>query len=861
MEDRMGTSRQSRALSSQLLLKSRLSWLALLILMNAWGAIAEAAITEPKPQVTPQNQAAQNYHSQYAQAVAQSVEITDIRIEATETGADLVITAESGLATPVTTTLGNAVIVEIPDAVLSEDFQAAEPIDGIAFIEAAETTDGQVRIAITGVDAPPAIAMQVTETAVVLSMMPGMTQADNTAEDAIRLDVTGAESRYAVPRASTGTRTDTPLFEVPQSIQVIPRVILEEQQAIRLNDVLRNSPGVIQGNTFGGSRDSFTIRGFEQAAILRDGFRVGTEGFIDGFRETANVEQVEILKGPAAILYGNLEPGGAINLVTEQPQGEFAVEATAQVGSYGLIRPTLDVTGPLNSNGTIRYRLNAAYEHSDGFRGFDTDVNRYFVSPVLAFDIGDRTELTLELEYLNDRRPFDRGIPAIGNEGRIADVDRDTILGGPDDFSEVERLGVGYRLTHHLNENWQLRNRFRYGQGDFLSLRAEPFGSVQPSGDLNRNYISNDSELTTYELQTEVQGEFSTGSINHTLLAAIDVFFADSKTLTTTEAASSINLFDPEIGIASQPDLPLSFTRNDSESSLNRVGILLQDQIELLPGLNILLGGRVDFFHQENDSAPVSIPGFLNSPGQSGEQSETAFTPRVGIVYELVEELAFYASYSQSFQPNTLTETTADGAFLEPEKGEQFELGVKANLLDGRLTANLAYFNTTLTNVAESDPDNPGFVVPVGRQRSRGLELGITGEVLPGWNVLAGASLLDARIEESARFADGNGVRNVPDTSANLWTSYEVQSGSLAGLGFGLGLYFVGERPGDAANTFTLDEYLRTDAAIYYRRDNFRASLNFRNLFDVDYFESSIDRRGAAPGDPFTVIGSVSIRF
>ncbi|MGD1939188.1 MAG: TonB-dependent siderophore receptor [Cyanophyceae cyanobacterium] len=839
----MGTLLKDRAVIAQLVLKSRLSWLALLVLAN-FSAIAEAAIAQPPSEVS---NLAQESYPQYAQTVSLRVKITEIRIETIDSTAELVITATDELAAPITTTLGNATIIEIPGAELSEEFQSAEPIDGIAFVEAVETTDGQVRISITGAEAPPAIATRTTETGIVLSVTPSIAQGDSGPDDAIRLDVTGEQDRYTVENSTTGTRTDTPLFEVPQSIQVIPQVILEQQQATSLNEVLRNSPGVIQGNTFGGSRDAFTIRGFEGATILRDGFQSDQPSF----RETVNVEQVEILKGPAAILFGNIEPGGAINLVSEQPEDEFAVEVATQVGSYGLIRPTFDVTGPLNSSGSVRYRLNAAYEHADSFRDFDTDVERYFVAPVLAFDIGDRTELLLELDYLSDRRPFERGIPPIGD--RIADVDRDTTINEPEDFSETERLGVGYRLTHRFNDQWQVRNRFRYAYGDFLSLRAEPLRSISPTGDIGRSFISNDSDVTTYEIQTELQGKFSTGSINHTLLAAVDIFFTDTFNQTSTEDASLVNLFNPQTGNLPRPGLPLDFISFESEANRSRVGLLLQDQIELLPGLNVLLGGRVDFFRQESET--------VIGNGISGEQSEASFTPRVGIVYELVDELAFYASYSQSFQPNVLTQTTVDGEFLEPERGEQFELGVKANLLDGRLTANLAYFDTILTNMAEADPDNPIFVVPIGRQRSRGIELGINGEVLPGWNVLAGVSLLDARIEDSSRFGDGNGVRNVPDTTANLWTSYEIQSGDLAGLGFGLGLFFVGERPGDASNTFTLDEYLRTDAAIYYSRDNFRVGLNFRNIFDVEYFESSVDRRGAAPGEPFTVVGSVSVRF
>ncbi|MEL7314136.1 MAG: TonB-dependent receptor, partial [Cyanobacteria bacterium J06559_3] len=352
------------------------------------------------------------------------------------------------------------------------------------------------------------------------------------------------------------------------------------------------------------------------------------------------------------------------------------------------------------------------------------------------------------------------------------------------------------------------------------------------------------------------------GSINHTLLAGVDVFFDDVETFIQNDLAPTVNIFDPEIGVIPRPDLPLAFTTSDTTTNLSQVGLLLQNQVELLPEITLLLGGRVDFFTQSSTAEAILIPGLLNTPARDSEQSQTAFTPRVGIVYQPIEELALYASYSRSFEPNILTATTADGEFLDPEEGEQFEVGLKTELFDGRLAATLSFFDITQTNVAADDPGNVNFVVPIGEQTSRGMELDVTGEILPGWNILAGLSLLDAKIEESADFPRGSTPRNVPETSASLWTTYEIQSGDLARLGFGLGLFYVGERPGDNANTFTLNEYLRTDAAIYYRQNDVRLGLNFRNLFDIDYFENGgRGRRGAIPGDPFTVIGSFSVTF
>ncbi|MEL6401217.1 MAG: TonB-dependent receptor, partial [Cyanobacteria bacterium J06626_4] len=240
--------------------------------------------------------------------------------------------------------------------------------------------------------------------------------------------------------------------------------------------------------------------------------------------------------------------------------------------------------------------------------------------------------------------------------------------------------------------------------------------------------------------------------------------------------------------------------------------------------------------------------------------NEDAFTPRVGLVYQPIEELSLYGSYTTSFVPNT--DTTEAGEILEPERGEQFEIGARAELLDGRLTANLAFFDITKENVATTDPDNIFFSVATGEQRSQGLELDIAGEILPGWNIIANYAYTDAEITEDEDF-EGNRLTDAPAHNFNLWTTYDIQDGPLVGLGFGLGFNFVGERSGDLANSFEVDSYFLTNAAISYERDNWRAALNIRNLFDVDYIESTGVNRtfGIAPGEPFTLIGSFAIEF
>ncbi|MEM9246986.1 MAG: TonB-dependent receptor, partial [Cyanobacteria bacterium P01_F01_bin.153] len=286
-------------------------------------------------------------------------------------------------------------------------------------------------------------------------------------------------------------------------------------------------------------------------------------------------------------------------------------------------------------------------------------------------------------------------------------------------------------------------------------------------------------------------------------------------------------------------------------------GFYVQDQIEILDNLFVLAGLRFDTVFQE---LTTEIP-FL--PTASGESSSTSedFTPRLGIVYQPSDEISLYASYSRSFVPNT--GVTFVGDLLEPEEGEQFEAGIRAELLDGNLVANLAIFDIEKRNIALSDSLNPGFLEAIGAQSSFGVELDIIGEILPGWNVVANYAYIDAEITEGEEGTEGNSAANIPEHSFSVWTTYALPSGPLEGLSLGLGGNFVSERFGDVNNTFELDSYFLTNAAIAYRRDNWRAAVNFRNLFDVDYIAGTVsgNRFSIFPGAGFSVVGSFSITF
>jgi len=678
----------------------------------------------------------------------------------------------------------------------------------------------------------------------------------------LEIVVTGEqeETGYSVPNASTATRTDTPIRDIPQSIQVVPQEVIRDQQVTELEEALRNVSGVTYNGDVGGRGDEFSIRGFENAPVLRDGFR--QYGSFQSFPEVANLDRIEVLKGPASILYGEIQPGGLINLVSKKPLAEPFYEAELQVGNWGFVQPRFDISGPLTSDGSLLYRLNGLYRRSDSFRDYDQEDRRFFVSPVLSWRISDRTDLTVSLEYTDDKRPAYFGLPAFSDE--VVDVPRDRINNEPDDTITNKYLNVGYNFEHRFSENWKLRNAFRYSNYEYdYNIVALTFDFDEETGTQTRYFAAQEGRDENYTLQTNLIGEFATGSIEHTLLFGVDLNHNDGRSVSVGDFDTPIplNIFNPVYRQFPQPDeeaLPIIAA---DQTKSNRLGVYLQDQISFLDNLKLLVGLRYDTVEQKRITPEATL---FNPDAGEQTQNNDALSPRVGIVYQPIEELSLYASYSRSFNPNT--GTTATGDLLEPEKGEGYEFGVKAQLLEGRLFATLAYFDITKQNVAVADPDPNLFdaLIATGEQQSRGVELDVAGEILPGWNIIAAYAYTDAEVTADTNpDIVGNRLFNVPKHSASLWTTYEIQSGNLQGLGFGIGFNYVGEREGDLDNSFQVDSYFLTNAAIFYRRDNWRFALNFKNLFDVYYIKGVGNNRADAnyTGEPFTVIGSVSLEF
>lgn len=418
-------------------------------------------------------------------------------------------------------------------------------------------------------------------------------------------------------------------------------------------------------------------------------------------------------------------------------------------------------------------------------------------------------------------------------------------LGVPgENDSKTTAYRAGYRLEHQFSENWQLRNALSINKvNDF---RAEP-DSLIDDRFFNRNFTNAKFETDNYSLQTEIIGKFATGSIIHQPLLGIELNRSEGPLIFRRGILSPIDIFSP-VNNTVVPTDPLQ-TITKIQTRTDRLGIYLQDQITLLDNLKLLVGGRFDFTERKNDNLLAST---------SISQFDQAFSPRVGLVYQPIPAISLYASYSSSFVP--VIGNAADDSVFEPERGTQYEVGVKADLSD-RLSATLVAYQITKTNVLTTDPNNLDFSIQVGEQRSRGVELDIAGEILTGWKIIASYAYTDAQITKDNQYTVGNLLDSVAKNTVSLWTTYEIQRGSLQGLGFGLGLYHVGDRQGDLKNTVVLPSYFRTDAALYYKRNNWKFALNIKNLFDEKYYETSQERDIIYPGAPLTVLATISWEF
>lgn len=693
---------------------------------------------------------------------------------------------------------------------------------------------------------------------------------------------------YRLPNASTATKTDTPIMETPFSVQVIPKQVMQDQQAVRLDRAIENVSGTYSSRAsggFGGQSATF-VRGFETFEFYRDGGKFNGGYVVNGPREMANVERIEVLKGPASILFGRMEPGGMVNIVTKRPLDTPYYSLQQQFGSFDFYRTTADATGPVTDDKSLSYRVNLAYENSGSFREF-LEHDRVFFAPTFHWAISDQTQANFHMEYQHSKDPHDMGLFAIGN--RPVNLPRERNLGEKGQWDESETFNVGFDWSHAFNDNWTLRHRF-----DAIFLpKANTLPTVNVNGPVNpatcspagclvnRGIFRDQRDDKNYYTTLDLQGKFYTWGIKHEVLVGGDYQRLDHSTNFAFTPYLRIDAYNPQhTGIdlnagrlGGSMNNPLNFGQNAFTEEWG--GFYTQDQIELPYHVHLLAGFRYDtarFY----DSLQFSSFGNVSNTPTNTEQE--AVNPRFGILYQPIPEVSVYGNYVENF--GSTNGINADGNALPATTAQQFEAGIKTELFDKRLSTTLAWFDITKQNIAVADSDplkaQLGFQTAVGEVRNQGIELDVAGEVLPGWNVIGSYSYIDSRITKDTGL-DGNdnvtqgnqGHRlfNVPRNIASLWNTYEFLGGDLRGLKFGGGVLVRDQREGDNSNTFQLPGYATVNLLASYTmnvgKSKFTTQLNIDNLLDKNYYDSASNSTGNGiyPGAPRTVLGSIRLEF
>ncbi len=723
--------------------------------------------------------------------------------------------------------------------------------------------------------------------------------------DAIRDVKDPYNEDYVLPDATAGTKTDTPIMETPLNVQVVSKQVLKDQQVINLGDALKNVSGVTYGTdssnvTTGGTAQSITLRGFSSETYFRNGFRL-QQGSTT--REMANVESVEVLKGSGAVLYGQVEPGGMVNVITKQPLATPYYSAQQQFGSFNLYRSTIEATGPIADNKDVLYRMNLSYENSGSFQDFINN-EKIFIAPVVKWNISDKTQATFELEYNHDTLGYANQLVPNYNR-QLINIPRSTNYGEPGSKATNDTLFGSINWSHMFNDNWSVKHSMTANHTSLPSLAVIPFSpDLSATGTtIDRTLYQLSNENNTYATNLDLTGQFDTYGLKHTLLLGGDYYRVDrsgsrmsSNWAYDTQIAMFNSVhpgfyqnFDPSgvfLGLTPIPPgtpngglvIDPNFSQNLTYKNNNdQYGLYLQDQVKLPYNLHFTGGLRYQYIHQYSFSQyPVQDPSIQ-------ALSADKVTPRVGLLWQPQTWLSLYGNYTQNFGANIPVIIYPNGA-PPPTSAEQWEVGAKTEFFDGRLRGTLAYYDLTKTNVVSNDPINIGYSILTGAVRSRGPELDIQGEILSGWNVIATYSNTDIIVTKGNTTvgnpdypAVGSRYFGVPRNTASFWNTYEFQDPLLKGLKFGGGVTVRDGILGWGGDNINVPApgYATVDLMSSYNlkigHSKITAQLNVNNLLDKYYYTSV---NGGGPpsaagysaafvnfGMPRSLMGSIKVEF
>ena len=677
--------------------------------------------------------------------------------------------------------------------------------------------------------------------------------ADGAAEQPIL--VTGQRVQYGVKATSTATKTKTDIKDIPQALTTVSSAQIADQQLRSVGDLLLFVPGASY-NSGEGNRDTLVLRGNSSTA---DFFVDGVRDDVQYFRDFYNVDRVEVLKGPNAMIFGRGGGGGVINRVLKKPSLSAYRGLTASGDGWGGVRLATDLDQPLSGN--VGVRLNAMYEDGDSFRRH-VDLKRYGINPTAAFLLGSNTRIDLSYEHFHDRRTADRGVPSLNGQP-VRGFTR-TFFGDPDDsFARADVNVATVSVEHDFGGGLSLRNRTLFG--DYNKFYQNIFaGSSVIAADedgparVRLSAYNNRNDRRNLFSQTDLVWENRLAGIDQTLLFGFEVGREKSRNFRMTGTVDDPTLINGNEIPLSDPTAHILTTWAQSPTDANnRVtakvsAIYVQDQIRPAKWLEIVAGLRFDSFRlRVND---------LRASGGILSRTDKLWSPRLGLVLKPQDNLSFYASYSRSYLPQSgdqFSSLDVDRAALKPERFDNYEAGAKWEILDG-LLATAAIYRLDRTNTRATDPVTQ-LTVLTGAQRSRGIELGLERSVTSRWLVSAGYTLQKAEITKTTSAAPaGRQVPLVPRHSFSLWNRYDFTKQ----FGAGLGVIARSKSYASISNAVKLPAYARVDGALYYKLPGgAEAQINVENILGARYFPTANGDNNISPGAPRSIKATVGYSF
>lgn len=671
-----------------------------------------------------------------------------------------------------------------------------------------------------------------------------------------QIQVVGVNQDGFSTQTVSTTKSDKPLFETPQSISVVTRELMDARQATTLDEAIETVAGVNSSILGRRGWDDFTIRGQNASdTMYLDGLRLGQANWVA--QEIYGAERLEVVKGPASIYFGQVTPGGTVNIMSKRPRVEAFNQVGFTVGSYGYLQGTFDFGRPIESeNGKAAFRVAGMAVNSDDPTDGVWSKNRY-IAPSVSLDFGARTDFTI-LTAINQRNYVrQQGLPLAASSLVNNGISVPTSFNSGD-YSiapyDVEQKSIGYALTHRFDSGWTLNQTYRHLEMDLTGQLANTTGAVNAStGDFNQNVLSQNFSGRSDGIDTNVTKTFNWGGLKHNVMVGFDAM--NDKLHRDTQRCSITvqNIYNPVYGRA----VTGCIYQNDTgitDTILTQNGLYLRDYIELNEQLSMSLSLR-------HDSASLKTVYPRRSAATATTTTDSsANTGHVGLIYKATQNVAPYISYATSFLPQTAT--TFGGNPIKPEEGKQSEVGVKFLSDDKRLSVSLAYYDLTRRNVAENDDANPLFKIAIGEQRTKGYEAEIAADLKNGWQLSGALSLLDAAITEASAgqaATVGQWLSGVPRKTANILANYRFD-GELKAWGAGFGVRYVGEKT-STSSTYIVPAYTVADANISYQGQGYRVQLNIKNLFDKEYFAGATSTYWVPVGNPRAVMLKTTFDF